>query len=218
MKDGDFVEIGYVGKIKESGEIFDLTDEKLAKEKKIFNPKTKYGPITIILGAGHILKGFEKEIQKLKIGERKKITLEAKDAFGERDAKLFRIFPVSFFKKQKVNPVPGQMVDLGRIKGRVLSVSGGRVRVDFNHPLAGKSLEYEVKVNKIIKDTKEKILSILKFYTAKDDFKIDVKKNKVRIIISEMVNIPLEIKKKMSDEIKKYVSGIKEVEFSEVFK
>lgn len=218
MKDGDFVEIGYVGKIKESGEIFDLTDEKLAKEKKIFNPKTKYGPITIILGASHILKGLEKEIQKLKIGEKKKIVLEAKDAFGERDAKLFKIFPVSFFKKQKVNPVPGQMVDMGRIKGRVLSVSGGRVRVDFNHPLAGKSLEYEVRVNKIIKDTKEKILSILKFYTAKDDFKIEVKKNKVRIIISEMTNIPLEIKKKMSDEIKKYVSGIKEVEFSEVFK
>jgi FKBP-type peptidyl-prolyl cis-trans isomerase SlyD len=218
MKEEDFVEIEYVGRIKESGEIFDLTDEKLAKEKKIFNPKTKYGPITIILGAGHVLKGLDKEIQKLRVGEKKKIALEAKDAFGERDAKLFRVFPVSFFKKQKVNPMPGQIVDMGRAKGRVLSVAGGRVRVDFNHPLAGKSLEYEVKINKINKETKERILSILKFYTAKDDYQIDVKKNKVRIVISEMINIPLEIKKKMSDEVRKYISGIKEVEFSEVFK
>lgn len=218
MKDGDFVEIEYVGRIKESGEVFDLTDEKLAKEKKIFNPKTVYGPITIILGAGHVLKGLDKEIQKLRIGENKKIVLEAKDAFGERDAKLFRIFPVSFFKKQKVNPMPGQIVDLGRAKGRVLSVAGGRVRVDFNHPLAGKSLEYEIKINKIIKNIKEKILSILKFYTAKDNYNINAENGKVKIVIAEMINIPLEIKKKMAEEIKKYVSGIKEVEFSEVFK
>ena len=63
MKDEDFVNIDYVGRIKESGEIFDLTDAELAKESNIFNPQMKYGPVTVIIGAGHILKGLENKIK-----------------------------------------------------------------------------------------------------------------------------------------------------------
>lgn len=219
MKDGDFIEIEFVGKVRESGEIFDLTDEKLAKEKGIFNPKTKYGPITIILGAGHILKGLEKEIEKLKVGDKKKIELEPKDAFGVRSPNLLKVFPLNQFKKQGMLPVPGQFITLqNNVKGRVLSVSGGRVRVDFNNPLAGKSLEYDIKVNKLVTDKKEQIQAVFRFYTALDTEKIEIEKEKAKIAPPATKTIPAEVKKLIADGIIKYIKGIKEVEYTESFK
>jgi FKBP-type peptidyl-prolyl cis-trans isomerase 2 len=48
-----------------------------------------------------------------------------------------------------MTPYPGMIVSVNRLRGKVLSVSGGRVRVDFNHPLAGKTLRFDVEVVEI---------------------------------------------------------------------
>ncbi|MCK5373209.1 MAG: FKBP-type peptidyl-prolyl cis-trans isomerase, partial [Candidatus Aenigmarchaeota archaeon] len=88
MKDGDFVNIDFVGRIKESGEIFDLTDEALAKESGIYNPQTRYGPVTVIIGAGQILKGLEDKVKIIKAKDTAEVDLAPKDAFGNRDLRL----------------------------------------------------------------------------------------------------------------------------------
>jgi len=49
-------------------------------------------------------------------------------------------------------------------EGRVQSIDGGRVRVDFNHELAGKTIEYDIKVKEIIKDEVEKVKSMIQLY------------------------------------------------------
>ena len=144
MKDGDFVEIEYIGKIKESGDIFDLTDEELAKEKGIFNPRTIYGPITVVVGAKHVLAGLDHALLDAKPKDKKTIILEPKDGFGERNPNIVRVVPLSQFKKQNMAPTPGQYITFDQgLRGRVASVNGGRVKLDFNHPLAGKVLENE---------------------------------------------------------------------------
>ena len=225
FKSGDFVELDFVARVKESGEIFDLTDEKLAKDKGIYNSKIKYSPIKIILGAGYILKGLDAELQKMSSGETKKIVIQPADAFGNRDPRLIRTFSMTEFKAQGVTPRVGQVITLQKgLNGRILSVSSGRVQVDFNHPLAGKVLEYDIKINRPISDTAEQIISICEFFVGlgKDDLKISfetAKEGKAATIeMLKMKDIPNQTKARIADEITKYVANIKDVRFVESFK
>jgi len=219
LKAGDFVEIEYVGKIKESGEIFDLTDEGLAKEKKIWNPKVRYGPVTVIVGAGWLLKGLDDSLQKVDVGEKKNFVIEPKDGFGEREANFIRLFSLADFRKQGVTPKVGEFITLqNNLRGRVLAVSGGRVRVDFNHPLAGKALEYDVKVNRKIEDKKAQLGAIFEFYTGgkMQELEISFEKDKAIVTILSGRNVLVQTKKRISDEAAKWM-GLKEVQFVERF-
>jgi hypothetical protein len=82
----------------------------------------------------------------MKAGESKKVALPAEKAFGARNPDLVHVVPLMQFKKRQVNPEVGMDVMIDQYRGRVQSVSGGRVRVDFNHPLAAKAIEYDLKL------------------------------------------------------------------------
>ncbi|MCK4968829.1 MAG: peptidylprolyl isomerase [Candidatus Aenigmarchaeota archaeon] len=216
MKNGDFAEIEYIGKIKQSGDIFDLTDEKIAKEKGIFNSGTIYGPITIIVGAKQVLVGLDSAILSMNANDKKTINIEAKDAFGDRNPKLIKLIPLAQFKKQNLDPKQGQYITFDQgLRGKILSVAGGRIKIDFNHPLAGKELEYELKLNKIITDNAKKVKSLISFYfgSAAKNIKTDVKETKVIIDIPKKTPINDVMKKKIEDDFKKYIPAIKTVEF-----
>jgi FKBP-type peptidyl-prolyl cis-trans isomerase 2 len=218
MKEGDFAKIDYTGKIVENGEIFDLTDEKMAKEKGIFNPNIKYGPISIIIGANFVLKGLENAILDMKVGEKKKITLKPEDAFGERNAKLLKMIPASDFKDKNIALYPGMPINLGEVRGRIASVSGGRVKVDFNHPLAGKTLEYDVELKGMIIEKKDKIRAIIDFFIILDEKDMSIQLNEEYVEIKfENKEIPKSVKKMIADTTKKWVEEIKKVKFVEEF-
>ena len=216
MKDKEFVEIEYVGKIKESGDIFDLTDEKLAKDKGIFNPQTIYGPITIVVGTKQVLAGLDTALLEMNAGDKKNIVIEPKDGFGERNITLLKIVPASQFKKQNITPYQGQYITFDQgLRGRVVSVSGGRVKLDFNHPLAGKVLEYELQVTKKVDATKDKVDALVSFYLGalKSATTISIEGAEVKILIKKDTPINDAVKAKIAEDIKKYVADIKEVVF-----
>lgn len=219
MKEGDFVRIDYTGKISESGEIFDLTKENLAKEKGIYNPKFKYGPVPIVIGANLVVRGLEKELKTMKVGGKKKVVVKPEEAFGNRSTKLIRLVPLSEFKRQRTTPYPGMLITINNINGRVLSVSGGRVRVDFNHPLAGKTLEYDLEIRKKITNRKEKVKAILEFFLKIDekDADVTIEKEVVEIKIKKKEDIPKRIKKTIADMITKWIKSIKKVKFVEEY-
>jgi len=218
MKEGDFVKIDYIGRIKESGTIFDITNEKIAKEKEVYNPQVKYGPVPVIVGAKFVIKGLEEQIKKMEVGEEKKFTLKPEDAFGKRSEKLLKVIPITEFHKRNVVPYQGMPVNIKNMMGRVASVSGGRVKVDFNHPLAGKELEYEMKVTDKITDKKEKIAGIVEFLygkNKKDD--IELKENIVKISLKPLDNMDKKVKQYISDQVFKWISDIKKTIFVEEF-
>lgn len=220
METGTFVQIEYIGKIKESGEIFDLTYEGIAKEKKIHNPNVKYGPITIILGNKQILASLDSKIREMNAGEKKTFVLEPKEAFGDRSSDFVKIIPLSNFTKQNMNPQPGQFITLANdLQGRVVSVSSGRVKIDFNHPLAGKALEYEVVLNKIVEKPEEKVSAVFSYYSNAEakSVSIDLSSGIAKIELPANFDLPQNGKKKISDEIIKHIPGIKEVSFVEKF-
>ena len=146
MKKGDMVEVSFTGKDKNTGRVLDTTDEKTAKEAGILREKGVYKPIPVIVGQGELLKGLDEALQEMKVGEKKTIELSPEKAFGERKAELVGLVPLQEFKNKKLTPVPGMMVNINDRVGRVQSVSGGRVRLDFNHELAGKELTFEIEL------------------------------------------------------------------------
>lgn len=163
MENGDFVLVDYVGRL-ESGEIFDLTKEDVAKEKKVYSPSIKYKPVTVVMGAGFVIPGMEKALLAMKEGEKKHVEIEPQDAFGQRNAEMIKTVNSKIFKERDVDPKPGMIVDFSGLKGRIQSASSGRVTVDFNNPLAGKKLIYDIEAKKKLVEPKEQITALMEFF------------------------------------------------------
>ena len=207
---GNFIEIEYIGKIKSNDKIFDLTDEKIAKENDIFDPNFKYGSIVICLGENSILKKLDSELIGKEVGKYT-IGVSYDEGFGKKDAKLIRIIPLSVFKKKDINPFPGLQVSIDNAMWMVRSVSGGRCIVDFNHPLAGRDLVYEVTIKKIVIDDGEKLKSLIEqnLFLKDKDYSIDKEENKYKIVTER--EIPDKVKEEFIDKVKRLISNIKDI-------
>jgi FKBP-type peptidyl-prolyl cis-trans isomerase 2 len=109
------------------------------------------------------------------------------------------------------------IVTINNLHGRILSVTGGRVKIDFNHPLSGKTLEYDVEIKEKITKRMEKIKAILEFFLKiKEVFNVSVKNEIVEIEIKKM-DLPKELKKNIVDIILKWIKSIKKIRFIQEF-
>ncbi|MHA1742863.1 MAG: hypothetical protein ACTSV6_01275, partial [Candidatus Heimdallarchaeota archaeon] len=102
---------------------------------------------------------------------------------------------------------------------KILSVDGGRVKVDFNHPLAGKVLEYEIEVVGKIEDATEKVKAIVYYFTniGKEDMDVRIAGDVAEIEFKKHFNIAREGKELIAKNISKWIEPIKKVKFTEVF-
>ncbi|USH00601.1 peptidylprolyl isomerase [Thermococcus argininiproducens] len=194
----DVIKLHYIGKIKETGEIFDTTHEDVAKEAGIYNEKGIYGPVPIAVGAGHVIKGLDEALEGLEVGKKYTLEIPPEKAFGKRDPKLIKTFTIGQFRRQGIYPFPGLDVEIEtesgkKLKGRVMSVSSGRVRVDFNHPFAGKTAVYEVEILEKIEDPIEKVKALIDLRIPRIDFEkvqIEVGEKDVKIDFGEQTLDP----------------------------
>lgn len=207
----DFVEIEYTGRLKEGNVIFDTTDEKLAKDNSIFSEQQNYGAIKVMIGANQVLPGLDRFMVGKEPGQFK-VELKAEDAFGKKDPKLLKLLPKNVFIKQGINPMPSMPINMDGINGIIKTVSGGRCIVDFNHPLAGKDLEYDLKINRIVTDEKEKVEAIISLQLKKDRFDVSIEGENATIDIKD--KIAKELKSLIADMINKFTK-IKKIEFKE---
>ncbi len=213
IKENDFVQIEYTGKVKDSNEVFDTTIEKVAKDEGIHNPAIPYGQYIICVGAGQILEGLEEELVGKEVGKDYTIKLAPEKAFGKKDGKLLKLIPTMQFKKQNVDPQPGMMLEIDGAVGTVRNVSGGRTIVDFNHPLSGKDIVYEVKIEKKIEDTAEKVKSALMLLLNTKEITVGVEGKKATITTKE--EVPKELVEIATERVKKLVAEVEEMEFKQ---
>ncbi len=218
MKEKDFVYISFTGRTKDTDEIFDTTDEENAKLAGIHDPKTKYHPIPVIVGANQVIPGLEDAIREMNVGEKKKVTLTSDKAFGGKNPELVRLLPMSIFKDNNLQPAVGRTVNLNGVNGRILSIDGGRVKVDFNHPLAGREIEYDLEIKNQVTDDDEKIQSVVKYYTSINNDEFESRKSENQATINmKKVDLPKQVRKTIADTIMKWVDGISKVVFEDVF-
>lgn len=158
IKKGDFFELDYIGRTSE-GELFDTTKKEVA-DKEGLHIHREFKPAIVCSGEGHLLPGLDQKLIGKNVGTH---TIELKDieAFGKKNAKLLQLIPRKVFKEQNVEPQIGLEINVDNQKGIIRSVSGGRVIVDFNHPLSSKDISYEIDIKRIVTDKKEKLEALL---------------------------------------------------------
>ncbi len=222
MEKKSIIQVDFTGKDLSTGLVFDTTIREIAEREGIFDAHSnrRYGPMTVILGKGEMHKALEEEIEKMNLGEQKKIVLVPEKAFGERKPKNIAVMPLKNFLDNKMNPFPGMVFEANGMHGKVQSVSGGRVRVDFNHPLAGKTLEYEIKLIKEITDKKEAIAALYEKFLPvgeEKDRKFELSGEELSIQLPKQIDLKdAEPFKKIIEKIMvENIEGIKKVNFTE---
>ena len=149
VKQGSQVDIEYSGRL-EDGTLFDMNDVELAKKEGIYHEQRPYEPLHITVGEGMVIKGFEDALMGMKEGEEKQVKIKPEEGYGMPKDELVKDVPEDFFQG---NPVEKGMVIMVTMEGQevpaVVKEAGPKYALDFNHPLAGKVLDFKIKVLKI---------------------------------------------------------------------
>lgn len=165
---GDILQISWKGKIENSDKIVDETD----------------GPTVVVVGKGHVIPGIEEILPGMKPGESKTVVIPPEKGFGTRDRSKVQVMSIRRFKKQNIKPVPNMRVRIQNRFGTIRSVHGGRVTVDFNPPLAGRTLVYVVSVDSILHNQEDITKAFIKKHLPKanpDEFSILIEEETVTI-------------------------------------
>lgn len=195
FKKNDFVEIEYIGKVKDNG----IFDTNMKSEAARMNTNIETRPLIICLGQGMILPSIDQFIIGKEPGKFE-LELSPEKAFGIRYKELVKTFPMSVFQAQQQKPFPGMVFYFDNLLGKVNSVSGGRVTIDFNNPLAGKFVQYTLDVKREIADIKEKARALLIYFMQKE-LSFDLAQGKIIIKCSKQEAQLLNILKPKMKEI-----------------
>ena len=232
IKNGDFVLANYTLKVKESGDVVDTTVESVAKEKGIHHEHEgaeetdahRYEPLFLVVGEGWVPKGFDEGLVGLDTGQSSTIEVPPDKGYGTRDASKVRLVPFRRFRNEGITPVPGTQVTLDGKVGQVRTVGAGRVQVDYNHPLAGRTLVYEVSIQSIVEKAEDKIRNLVhKRLPVVDQakFLLQLSPNELTIEVPEEAFFLEDLqlaKKAMSTDIEKFFPELSKISFLETFK
>lgn len=169
VKEGDTVAVDYVGKL-EDGTVFDTSVKSIAEKTPEYNPSRDYSPLLFTVGAGQMIKGFDKGVVGMKVGEKRTLRIPPEEAYGtggrretvdsesfkdkfvvkdiERKKFLDTVdipVPASTFTSQG-KPVPkvGETITAGGASAKVAKVEGDTLTLTIenrNNPFYGKELK-----------------------------------------------------------------------------
>ncbi len=134
VAEGHFVSIHYTGRL-DSGEVFDSSEGR--------------EPIGFIVGRGRVIPGFERGVIGLSVGGEKTFAIPPAEAYGQRDdKKLIDISKdqIGDHKPEIGDEVGLQLADGHQVRAVIAKVTENGITVDLNHPLAGKTLHFSIKV------------------------------------------------------------------------
>lgn len=214
LKEHDFVEIEYTGTLKEEKVIFDTTNPDIAKKHDIYNEKMTYEPVIVCIGEQQVLAGIDKQLPSMDVGQEKTFDVTPENGFGKKESELIQFIPLSKFKEHNIDPMPGLQVNIDGAVGLVKTIGGGKVMVDFNHPLAGKALNYTVKVKRKVESMDEKVQAYCKMTLPETKTTWDTTTNTVTIELPETLkSMPDEVKKQYEEHLKKILPEVKTIIF-----
>ena len=148
---GEIAVIHFTGRITDgadAGEVFDTTDVDVALDEGVYHDHRDYKPLEFRLGEGTVLAGIDEAVQEMAVGEDRVITLDPERAFGTvDDEKIVEVPRDELEARSETDAETGELVraDDGTT-GWITAVDEDTVTVDFNHELAGETVEFELKL------------------------------------------------------------------------
>jgi len=222
LEKGSLVLVNYTAKVKDTDEVIETTLEEDAKKFNIYDPTRTYEPRLVSVGDGWVLKGLDEALTNANVGESLNIDVPPEKGFGERDPDKVRMIPLRKLGDKAEEVKVGDAIEIDDKVAIVRFIGSGRVQVDYNHRLAGKTIAYALQVLKRLEQDNEKITALIKR-------RIPVDESKLKIALSESnldIELPSEhymheglqvIKRAIVNDIFKYVSNVKKVKFIETY-
>lgn len=222
MEKGALIYINYTVKVKDTGEVLETTIEEEAKKLGIFDPNARYAPKLVAVGEGWVLKGLDEALLKAEAGKKFAVEVPPEKGFGPRDPSKVRLIPLRKFGEKAAQLKAGDEVEVDGRVGVVRFVGSGRVQVDFNHRLAGKTLIYDVEVIKELVKKEEKAKALIARRLAIDEDKVTIsfENGKARIEIPEELYLTeglQYIKRAIAQDLFKFLADVFEVIFEETY-
>lgn len=224
FKKGDFLLVEYVAKVKETGEIFDTTQEELAKEKRLYKEGEIYEAKLIVIGEGWVLETLDESLLTLSLNKLGTVEIPPDKAFGPRDPEKVRMIPLKRLRDKGMTPTLGMRIEYEKKMATIRTVGAGRVQLDFNPPLAGKTLVYEITAKKKLLTRDKKVLALIRRripLIETNKFTLELEK------ATATINIPEEAyylegiqiaKRGIASDIHRFFPMIENVKFVETFK
>jgi FKBP-type peptidyl-prolyl cis-trans isomerase SlyD len=145
----------------EDGQVVSM-DYTLRVDGEIVDSSEGHEALEFLQGAGNIIPGLERELYGMAVGESKKVVVAAADAYGEFDEEAVVSVPKGEFPPQIPLEVGTELQvrtqDGGTMSGRISNVGLETVELDFNHPLAGKELHFDVTIAGLREASDEELL------------------------------------------------------------
>lgn len=224
LKKGDFILIDFTGKVKETGKVFDTTVEEVAKRERLYKEGEIYEPELAVIGEGWVLKALDENLVNIAVGKTEQIEIQPEKAFGPHDPEKVKLVPLRRLTSRGITPKIGERIKYNEKMATVRTMGAGRVRLDFNPPLAGKTLIYEVTIKEKLETKQKKISALIhRRVPAVDATKFGLKLRKTVVAI----DVPEEAfyleglqlaKRGIATDIQKFFPEINRVKFTEAFK
>ena len=219
---GSLILVDYTSKVKDTGEVFETTIEEEAKKHSFHDPNVKYQPKLVSVGESWVIKGLDEALENTSVGDKTTIEVSPDKGFGERDSGKVRMIPLRKLEEDAEKVSIGDTIEVDNKKGIVRFIGSGRIKIDYNHRFAGKTILYDINVLKELKSDEDKITGILKKNLPVEDEKILFnKKDKILdIIIPQEIfraeNLPI-IKHFIQMDLFKFVLGLEKITFTETY-
>lgn len=179
----------------EEGELFDTTRRDVATQNGKYNPDVVYEPLPILVGTGRVIPGFDEALQGAEVGKEVEVHIPPEKAFGPRDPAKVDTIPLREFQKQEVAPYPGMRFQHQGKLATVTTVTPGRVRIDYNNPLAGKTLRYVFTVVEEVQDSVQKVKALIELAYGQgrhEGFRVDAQGDAVTITVPDQCKYDLQ--------------------------
>jgi FKBP-type peptidyl-prolyl cis-trans isomerase SlyD len=222
LEKGSLILIDYTAKVKDTSEIFETTINDDAKSLQSYDPSTKYEPRLVSIGDGWVIKGLDEALSNAKPGDKLDIDIPPEKGFGIRDPSKIRMVPQRKFGEKADELKPGDTIDIDDRKAIVRFIGSGRVQIDFNHRFAGRTLQYSVNVLKLLTDSNEKIVSLIKrrLPIEEEKLKLGMKGQNLTLTIPEestLIDGIQIIKKAIANDIFKYLPTLSNIQIIEEY-
>ena len=188
MEDGAIIHVDYDLYSGETGDLIETTREEIAKEHEMHQEGRNYSPMVCVVGTGNLIAGFEAALKDAKVGKEVEVEIAPADAYGEKDPAQVETISIDKLRRSVQDPNSlylGAPVTIGGRQGYLSYLAAGRARIDYNHPMAGKTLKYVFTVIKEVKNKEDKVLGLLESNTGHSGFDVSFKGDDLSIILPQ---------------------------------
>ncbi len=224
LQKGDLILIDYVAKVKETNEVFDTTKEDVAKKEHLHKEGELHEPKLVVIGESWVLKALDDALLDMELNKPQTVEISPEKGFGQRDPEKIKRVPIKQLYAKEINPVVGARIEFQGKNATIRSIGAGRVLLDYNPPLAGKTLIYDIAITSKLEKATEKISALIHRrvpVVEQEKFKLTLKTGHLTIDMPEETFYVEGIqiaKRGIAMDIQKYVPDIAETKFIETFK